>query len=434
MSLALVVTALYGDLLKRVLSATLSLALLYLIALAIIVFMLSNSRSMQRDRVPAISTFAGALMVSYGLQFGTGFNVELLPALMMLVYMCVPLAFIVVVPRAYPHFDLYSMALYTTILMLPIHAVGFVQQFIDQSFLVSTAYSDSGGVIARNFLEGTGSFNRLPSIFASADRYAGVCAMQILLSLVLVSFVSPRNRMIIWVILFGLLFAFGGSMIAGSRSRILIVGVALFAGGVAFLLRMARGQLRHLSRRILMRTVVVAFVVFAAALSFEDVRDRIAELPVLSMLEQTAELSDVQGRFVQAIGISLIPYDATLFGEGLGVSAGGRPGEFAICALWIEGGIFWTLIMLTIYTAILLTFVRGGIRATTSGNTVLSITLTGCGLFWLFGLLAGFSSLFELSVALLLFPMIAVVAMPSGKRRLTEPRLRRRGDTDLGLR
>ncbi len=426
-SIALVVTALYGDLVKRLLPSTLALVFLYVVALAIIAFIAFSRYGKRSRNRPLISTLAGILMICYGLQFVTRFDVDILPAMQSLFYMCIPLAFIFIIPRVYPQFDVYSLTLYTTIFMMPVHAVGLVQHFFDQSFLISTAYAETGGVIARNFLDETGSFNRMPSIFASADRYAGVSAVQILFYSLLLSAPSIGGRLTKVLVFIGLLMAFAGIMIAGARSRALIVGAALCLGFVAFIFNATRARVTAPNRKFLARTVALMSVLLGAALFFDGLRESISKIPILLMLEQTSDKSDVLVRLFSALEVSLMPSDVTLFGEGLGVSGGGRPGEFAIRAMWIEGGIFWTFIFITIYVCMLIIWVWSALREIASGNVALSILLAGCVMFWLFGLLAGFSSLFELSVALLFFPMMAVISTRSGRKRIIDECMNRQG-------
>ena len=422
-SFALAATALYGDLLKRVLPGTVAVALLYAISAVILLAMILTGRRRRTSRTPLISTLAGMLMLTYFLQFCTGFEVDLLPALMMFIYVCIPLAIIFIIPSAYPEFDIRALAQYTMILIVPIHMIGIVQHFIDPHFMVSTAYSEMGGVIVRNFLEGTDTFQRLPSLFASADRYAGVSAMQVFLSFMILSGQKKRQwRSMLWLA-FNLVSAAGGLMISGARSRILIAAAALLVAGIALLFKLVTGQMSNIGKVMLSRAAIVAGLALAGALSFESVRDHITDMPVVTILAQTADKGDVQGRFQAAVDISMVPDGVKFFGEGLGVSGSGRPGEFGVRAMWIEGGFFWTVIMLIIHAGILLAIVRGGIRATLTGNAMLSMALTGGGTFWLFGLLAGLSSAFELSLALLLFPMIATAAVASNRQRAAKPRL-----------
>ena len=433
-SAALAATAVYGDLLKRVLPGTVALMALYAIEALILAVMVTSGRRKIHYPTPTVSILSRALIVTYCVQFCTGFDVDLQHALMMLIYMSLPLAFIVVIPKFYPDFDLRALALFTTIFMVPLHAVGLVQQFVDTSFMVSTAYSETGGVIARNFLEGTGSFNRLPSLFASADRYAGVSAMQVLLSFLLLSGARSRRRSSMLLLVFALLSGASGMMLAGARSRIVILGIALLIGGIALLVKVLKGRLSSHGRTILARASLTACLLLVGALSFEQVRARVAELPVFSMLAQSVEKGDAQGRFQQGIDISMMPHDVSFFGEGLGTSTQGRPGEFGIRALWIEGGFFWTTIMLILHAGVLLLIGASAVRATLAGDAVESMQLTAAGLTWLFGLLAGLSGSFEVSLALLLFPMIAVVEMAYSRNTAGRPRQHPWGSQGRGMR
>lgn len=409
-SFVLAAIAVYGDILKRIIPGTLALLLLYVLSALVLFIMLSRGRKYIYRQSVAIHWLCGILILVYFLQFLTRFDVAIMPALMMLIYVTIPLAFIVVIPRAYRDFDLRALALFTAVFMIPVHVVGAVQQFFDAHFMVSTNYSETGGIIARNFLDKTGHFNRLPSLFASADRYAGVSAMQFLLSFVLLTGTETRRRSSVIVFILSVLSAATGLMVAGARSRILIVAVSLVVGGIALLIRASGGVLTAKARSLMFRAGLAAGVLLTMAFVIEPVRNVVTELPILQMLSTTVEKGDIQTRFDEAVDTSTIQDETKFFGDGLGTSGGGRPGEFGIRSLWIEGGVFWTTIMLTIHVGILLCFARGVIRATLRGSMLTSILLTGGGLFWLFGLLAGLSSSFELSLALLLFPTIAVIA------------------------
>ena len=115
--------------------------------------------------------------------------------------------------------------------------------------------------------------------------------------------------------------------------------------------------------------------------------------------------------------MSEVPADVTILGEGLGTTASGRPGEFAIRAMWIESGVLWTPIMLLIHAGVLFWLGRLGLRALIDGDAVLTLLAVGSALAWLFALLTGLSSTFELSQGLLLFPTIAAVSIVSSKSR-----------------
>jgi hypothetical protein len=419
-SFAIAAIAVYGDLVKRLLPHTEALLVLYAISVVIIAVMFVNGPRHRRQHQPFLARLSAALLTVYLLQFLTGYHAELLTALMMLFYMGIPLAFLVTVLSVYESFDIRSLAFYTVIFMAPVHAVGVVQRFVDPNFLISHAYSENGGIIARNFLEGTSTFDRLPALFASADRYAGVAAMQFLLSFVLLQKGGRRGSASLGLFAFSLLSGATGMGLAGSRSRLLIAGGALIAGTFALFIYLLRAPTSRRMRFMFKSALVVLSLSLIFSLSIEKIRDRISEFPVLSMLVETQQKGDLQDRIHQASEISSIPEDATFFGQGLGTDAEGRPGEFAIRSMWIEGGIFWTTIMLLIHVGILLTIWRSLVRAIIAGRPLLSTLLAAGWLFWLFGLLAGFSSLFELSLALLLFPTLGVVTRaPTESRAAT---------------
>ena len=366
--------------------------------------------------VTPLSRLTGFLIAVYLAQIVTSFSVGLLASVIAATYICVPLAFVFLLPRTYPQFDLRSLALYTTILMIPIHAIGLVQQFVNPSFMISTAYSEGGGIIARNFLD-AGSFFRLPSIFASADRYSGVAMMQIFLTFVLLSGSKPpTRRMAIWVVI-SLFAGFASLFIAGARSRIIIVSITLTVAGLVLIFGAIRRKVSRLAMRRTLTLAVLFAVGLTASLSIQSVRDRVADFPIFVMLQQTIVQNDVSRRFDQSLRVSEVPEGVTLFGEGLGFDSGGRPGEFGIRAMWIESGLFWTPIMLAIHAMILFWLVKSTLYLLLS-DPLLTILGVGSILAWLFALLAGFSSTFELSQALLLFPTIAVFSIATYSRRL----------------
>lgn len=421
-SFALVALALYGDLVKRVLPADAALIVLYAAAAAILMAMVVAGHGGRKAQATPISTLAGLLIAIYLAQLLTTFSADLMDAFMAAAYVCVPLAFLFVIPRAYPHFDLRTLAYYTTLLMIPVHLVGLIQRFVDPSFLISTVYSgDLGGVILRNFLD-AGIFMRFPSIFASADRYSGIAMMQIFLTfLLLTGSKPPTQKTLVWVI-FNLIAGCASLLIAGARSRIIIVSITLFAAGSVFLIGGVRRRLTKRMANTAVSVLLILAIGLAVAFSVGSIRKRVASFPVVAMLEQTIDRGDISDRFEASIRLSQVPDDVTFFGEGLGVT-GGRPGEFAIRAMWIESGLFWTLIMLLIHAAILFWLARVALRAALSGNALLTLLGVGQGLAWLFGLLAGLSSTFELSQALLLFPTIAAVSMMTLRRPVRARRL-----------
>ncbi len=422
-SFALATLALYGDLLKRVLEPLVALITLYGVAASILVVMVITGRGSRYAHSTWLSTLAALLIAISLAQLFSTFSQGFIAAIMATVYVCVPLAFIFIIPRIYPHFDLRALALYATVLMIPVHLIGFIQKFFDASFFISTVYSgESGGVISRNFLVGTSYFERFPSIFSSADRYSGVAMMQIFLTSVLLVGERPLSkRTRVWVAI-NFILGFTSLLVAGARARIIIVIVAALAAGAVFLFV----NTRRVLGRARVNTELGAILIFAFGLavifSVGPARKAFEEMPIVVMLEETIEHGDISSRFMDAVELSMVPDDVLLFGEGPGVLGEGRPGEFAIRAMWIESGLMWTLLTLLVHAAILVWFSRVIGHAALSGNSVLTLIAVGLGLAWLFALLAGLSSTFELSQALLLFPTMAVVSTltlrrPRGRSR-----------------
>jgi hypothetical protein len=402
--------ALYGDLVKRALPGVPALIALYLSVGGVLIVILATGHAWRRVGGTSVSTLAGLLMAAYLAQLFTSFSADVATAVMAAAYICVPLALLFLIPRAYPEFDLRALALSTTILMVPIHIVGLIQRFIDPSFLISTTYStESGGVVVRNLLEG-GTFERFPSLFVSPDRYSGVAMMQIFLTFHLLAGTKlPTKRTLAWVI-FSLLAGGASLLTAGARSRIVIVSTALLAASIVFSIALVRRRLtKRTSRRVMVVAVILATglaVPFSILLTGQGT----SAFPVVTALQQSIEIGDLNDRFLEGILLSQAPDNVTLFGEGLGSTAGGRPGEFAVRAMWIEGGLFWTLILLLIHASILFSLGNLALRAALSSNALSTLLAVGLGLAWLFALLAGLSSTFELSQALLLLPTIAVVS------------------------
>lgn len=413
-SFALVALALYGDLIKRVVPATTALAIVYgAAALVLLAMALTRSRS----RAPSVlATLAGVLIVTYVLQFSTAFERTTADALTAATYVCLPLAYLVVIPRLYSQFDLYAMAFYVTLLMIPINAVGLIQQYIDHSFFISTAYVTGtgvsgivGGVIERNFLSGGGIFRRYPATFVSADRYAGIAMMQLLFSILLLGEPRRTRRKYLWAIA-SILSALIALFIAGARSRMLIVACALLAGLCALLMGMKRARLR---RSLVWASGCMLFLLLGVVAwdGTDAIGAFLRGVPIVRMLDESFQSGDVRNRVSDGILLSLMPDSLSLFGEGLGTVGGGRPGEFGIRVMWIESGLFWTPFILAINGAILWTLLGGALRRIRLGQAAVAPLATAQLLAWIFALLAGLSSTFEIAQALLIFPSIAVLTM-----------------------
>lgn len=422
--LAIAALALYGDLLKRVIGATGALFTVYALFGLIIAACFAKAYAPEARSVrPGNNWFSSvclALIGIYLIQMGTNFDAPLFEAVASTFYIVLPLTYIVTITRCFPQFDLYRLGQSFLVLMPPIVAVALVQYFVDESFMIDTTYGESGGVIARNLMDdnilGEATYyNRLPSLMASADRLSAVGMMYLYFCVLVLHGYSGRmtTRRVLWL-LFSVVSAIAVLMIAGARSRILIVGFAIALAGLPMLKQLiARGRRRLGSTRFSPVATVMVVAMIAGAVGaarMEGTTGSIAAVPMIRQLKATAEKGDVWDRTSDYFIHSFMPDDVTVFGRGLGtVGVGGRPGERAVATMWIESGLFWTSLMLLMNAVLVLRLTQclaGAFRRQTPyGVFLCAIPL----LTWLLGLLAGFSGLFELFTALTLFPAVAVI-------------------------
>lgn len=416
--LSVTVLALYGDIFKRFLPSTVALGMSYSAALLILIAI-----GIQRGAVgsgPAhrsltrearwINLFTGLLIATYIAQFLTSFDSPFMKGLTHLLYMVIPLLYILVVQKARFNFSLADLGRYLLWLMIPINIVGLIQYTLDPSFLISTAYVDddirgsSGGVISRNLLE-EGTFARYPAIFASADRYSAMALMQFYFSCMLLTAVTPLTRKAKLWMAFNLLSSFVALGIAGARSRVLIViAMSLLIAITSLIQVFRRGRT---SRTNFYSTLLVGGIVVFAALYLPMLANE--DYPFLLFLKQTFESGDIGVRIDEAITYSYLPLDITLFGTGLGtVGVNGKPGEFGIQSTWIESGVIWGTLILTCLFAICLILAKLMLKALLSGQRVRLIMVGVPLLLLIFALLAGLTSSFELSSGMLLGYAVAV--------------------------
>ena len=419
---AVAALAIYGDLFKRVLPATLALTVIYA-GCGFILWLMVRGRS-AHDRAAGnipIASFAKGLVILYVVQLATTFSAPIIPAIAETLYVCLPLAYLIVIPKYHPQFDLKALTFYVGLFMIPINAVGLVQYFVDPNFLISTAYSEEGGVVIRNFLDRDAfgvseTFRRFPSLFASADRYSGVSMMYFFLSVLSLDTEKPSlRRPLAWSI-FGILSGILGLAIAGARSRILIVSIVTLTGGLIFLF-LRRKDKRARTARVSQGLVIAALVgaIFFATAFYRNIAGIASQatetFAVVRMLSQTLARNDVASRVDQSIEVSSISDNASFFGQGLGTDGNGRPGEFAIRAMWNESGFFWTILMLLMHMGIMFCIWRRFALAVRARRPPLVLVTLGTFLAYLFAVIAGLSSSFELSQGLLLFPLIAVLQL-----------------------
>jgi len=410
------ILALYGDIVKRILPAGAALGVVYAAAILILLMMMvqrrtagpvSAHRHLARE-AQWVNLFTGILIVTYIAQFLTSFNSPFAEGLSHLLYMVIPLSFILVVQKARFNFSLAELAKLFLWMMIPINIVGLIQFGVDPSFLISTSYSgnEMGGVIARNLLEG-GVFNRYPSIFASADRYSAMGLMQFYFSWMLLTAGTLMTRKAKLWLAFNLLSSFVALGIAGARSRVLIVVVVLLLIVLSEAIQIfgtvlgtRRGRASTIAYLLGGITVVAALVV--PMMNSED-------YPIVLLLQQSLSSGDINMRFDEAVLFSFLPKDVSLFGAGLGtIGVGGKPGEFGIMSTWAESGLIWGGIILLAFFAICLTLAKLMFKAILTGQLVRLVMVGIPLLLLIFALLSGLTSSFELSSGILLGCAIAV--------------------------
>ena len=135
--------------------------------------------------------------------------------------------------------------------------------------------------------------------------------------------------------------------------------------------------------------------------------------PVVELLLQSFESGDIDQRVADAATYSQLSAEISFFGQGLGSIGNGKPGEFGIRSMWIESGFFWGIFMFFAFmgmiAAISMKIWRSFVVMDALSVAIYVIPV----LLLIFGLLAGFTSTFELSTGLLLGCSIAVITRSS---------------------
>lgn len=401
----------FGDLLKRLMPATTALWLSYGSACALLLLLIARGRRYPRpigvSRTWSIIYLSTWLLVAaYLLQLFSTWGSKFPNAAIHAAYLCVPLAYLLVVQGHCRHFDLTGLTQVVLIFMAPINVVGAVQYWIQPTFLVSFNYSDEGGIIARNLLT-VGSFLRFPSLFASADRYSAMGLMQLYLSIRLLG--AHREwpmRRALWAG-FNIAAGFAALLIAGARSRILIALAMVAIMGLAYLLAHARAVTpRGRRERNPILRVMAATAAFSllASIALRWVQPEGEDaFSVMSFLSESVENRDIDGRIGEAATVSAIPDDLTFFGEGLGTQGvAGKPGEFGMRSMWRESGLMGTLLLMSAFVSLAFALTHLGVRALLGGRPVDTVVFSTPVMLLVFGLLAGLTGVFELSSGILL--------------------------------
>ena len=430
--LAIVLLTVYGDLLKRYLPGPIAVASLYILALAILIWMIISNLEGRKIKSPlyfeekqiinCIYSLIG--VYAFELSIASLNNAPLIAGLSTTIYVLLPLGYTVVIIKYYPQFNGIILAQLYHLAMIPINIIGLIQFRIDPSFLINNSYVETGGIIYRNLLE-SGSFSRFPSIFVSADRYSAIGLIQLYLAFLLLLENKPESKYKIYWILFNMLSGFTALLISGARSRLLIAAILFILLGLTILtsfLSNGRFKIKYpfkgTSELFLFVICISLIIGITSPEKFSSLGQEINSFPIVGFLQESlTNDGDVQSRVDQAIQISLIPEDVTLFGEGLG-TLGEKPREFGISAIWIESGLFGGLAKLIAFAGIILTFGLLAIKSFIRQQPVYVVLFITPALVIGFGLLTGITGALELSSGVLLCVCMGFIINFSRQNRL----------------
>lgn len=405
----LAVLVVLGDLVKRYYPAE-ALAMLYIGACLLLVLLVSTRgwrlRPVQGADASLASNAALFLILVYFLQWSTSIYAPAREGLNHVLYLAIPLAYLVVILRGRADFDYAALANRVLMLMIPVNAIGVIQYTVDPTFFLSTTYSgEFGGIIRRNLLHGA-AFERFPSLYASADRYSAMGLMQFYYSIILLNTASLSRARVAWIA-FNALSGLVALAIAGARSRILIVVIVAMVIAVVYLLQRVAAARREKGGWAL---AILSGATVAALLTFVLRAAPVGEYSVFAFLQQSLLERDLNQRLEQAVTASRLPDQVSVFGEGLGtIGIGGKPGEFGIYSIWAESGVIWGGLLLLGFAALLLVLARRALAAIRE-RRIVGLALSSMALLVVAtALLTGLTSAFELSSGLLLACAIALV-------------------------
>ena len=389
--------SIYGDLLKRVMVPSAALAVVYAIPLLAGVFLVrSNGNSYQLANKVAFIFLC--LIFVYAAQILFQISRFSTATLSYLLYIIVPVIILVSGIKSVSSIQLKVLVFIFCTFMLPQHFVGFVQYFIQEDFGLSSYYNPSGGVIVRGFLSTADNYSRYPALFVSADRYAGLSAVQVASCAVFFNGSMGRYRtLIIFLAIMFVACGLFGSLVSGVRSRMLIGFASLLIPlCFSFLTSFARSKKNPNFRKLLLVTLAVTVCLAGFYYLGSDV------FKSVEMVRQTFVTGDIYVRFYDLWIRSFPNVDTSFFGDGIG-AIGAKPSEFGIMSMWIESGWFFTPILLvcySLYVCLCAVATFYALRCDFIGEA--SIILCFVGLL-LFGIFAGLTTNFEIALGGTLF-------------------------------
>ena len=344
---------LYGDLIKRYFTPDESLAILYISSVIILAYLLIKKHTNHIKKIPKVLFII--LISIYLIDFMATINmgIDLIIPMSYVVYIIVPILFALAIARRADKFDLTTFIIFFFIFIIPINLVGFIQYFFDPNFFISTSYASSGGIIERNMGDiAAKTFLRYPSIFTSADRYAGISFIQVCFSLIALNNKNIKRRFKFFILII-LLMGLASVVIAGARSVMIQSIVVIVAYLIAKFIEQTKNK-NLIKYTFIFVLTLLSFYLLYALLLFRYT-NLFLNLPSINFFIRSSVGGDITSRVDQSLSLSTLPESVTLFGQGLGVLAMGKPAEFGVYSAWIESGliiggaIILTSILIIIY-------------------------------------------------------------------------------------
>jgi hypothetical protein len=212
---------------------------------------------------------------------------------------------------------------------------------------------------------------------------------------------------VFWI-LFNFLSSLLALIIAGARSRILLVAVVIALIIVMYVKSVMSSRQKRYMNIIMRKSIplvlgIVCLCLLYGVLSGFTMSAIMRKFVVLAFLRDSFVHGDIRGRIIAAAMHSHIPDEVTLFGYGLGtIGIGGKPGEFGVRSMWIESGVVWGSLMLVCYLRVISTLLYQVWKAFLECDPLILAVFLTPALIIILALLTGLTSAFGLSSGILL--------------------------------
>lgn len=398
---ALFFIAVYGDIIKYALTPAFSNLLLYFILFIVMsaIFLTPNARAIDVEIIYLLFIMYIIVVIMSIFAF-MSFPQQGVKSLSYLIYFCIPVFTLNIAARKLD-FAFYQKFKRLLILSLPIVFIAIVQKFYDQSFLVNSSYSSDSALILRNLFDGS-FFVRYPSIYASADRFSGVCMCLVIMAAQYSFYSERKSEKFIGGVLI-ILFTVG-LLIAGARSRILVLIIPVIIGLFFGFFIMLKSKKIELSVILLVLSLFISF--------FATMLDPLvlSVFEVTNMIADTIVNGDVVVRLLQAY-VESFPTSTDAFNFELGADANGKPGEFMLRSFSVDIGIFGRNIFLFLHILVLLQVCFIIFRYVLERDFPKSLLSVFLLIYLLLGFTAGVTGIYEFSSAILFFGFILPIGM-----------------------